>query len=416
MHKNVLYFLLFFISFVTLSNNLEKEYQHSLKILEEGSLEEAKSEALDFLSSAKGIHDKLYLIKAYYLLGYISKEMNDYGDAVIYYLEGARFAESAKQPEAKNDLISIYKNLADIMRNYSHFELAHKFINKGLNIAKTVDDQNQVKSLLINRVYYLVSESKYEQVLNEINRIENKYSFDSARLISLKNKSGIAHQKLGNLDQAISSYNFIINGTKKNRSIYAHALHNIGVIEYENGKYANALKSFQAAIDFKKETGQHRLLLISLKGAAETCIRLQQHDQAISFLQEAEALEVGDVQPPETHGIYKLLSTVYNLKNDTETALKYNYVYSQRLEEFISEQKQIEELDKKFNIQLLTERYFDLLAANKKQKETETIAKIGVGATATFFILLICRIYYKRYRVKRTLEEEIRKIELLSDV
>ncbi len=79
------------------------------------------------------------------------------------------------------------------------------------------------------------------------------------------------------------------------------------------------------------------------------------------------------------------VSKVYSILGEYETALEYGRQYSEHLEQFIAQQKEIEELDKKYNIQLLTDRYFDLLAANTEKRETERMAKFGIAGSSVFF-------------------------------
>ena len=136
---------------ITLSlhaSDLDSEYESMMKVYRTGDYDKAKVEAAHFLELAKADKNDVYLSKTYYLLGYLSKTSDDFGDAVIYYLEGARYAELSDKPSLKKDLISIYKNLGSIMGDYGHYELAHRFIDKGIEIAQKIDNETQVKSLL----------------------------------------------------------------------------------------------------------------------------------------------------------------------------------------------------------------------------------------------------------------------------
>lgn len=393
------------------------KFKEATDFLDQGLLTEARNEVSSLLSIATDQGNKSDIVKARYILGYIDEELDHYGNAVIHYLEGAQIAEKINDLSAKKDLISIYKNLAAITSSYSNSELTYKFIDRGIEIAKEIGNDKQLISLLSNRIYQLLDEKQDSIALIEIQHLINNFQLDSSRLLQLKNRSGIAYLNLRLYDQAIEEFEFIIsNAIDENNRLYAHALHNLGEIYTAISEYDMALNYYQRSIQFRKENGFDELMMLSLKDAAETYIQIKNYDSAIVYLLKAKEIEVNQTISKDTYTIYKLLSDAYHQKGDAETALEYNYLYSQKLEAFIAEQRRIEELDKKYNIQLLTERYFDLLAASEKQRETETIAKIGVGATAGIFCLIIFNIYYKQHRVRRSIKREIEKIQMLSDI
>ena len=69
-----------------------------------------------------------------------------------------------------------------------------------------------------------------------------------------------------------------------------------------------------------------------------------------------------------------------------------------------------------YNIQLLTDRYYDLLAADMEQKRTEKLAKFGIGGTASFFLIILSVVVYRQKRMKITLARELHELELHSEV
>ena len=139
-------------------------------------------------------------------------------------------------------------------------------------------------------------------------------------------------------------------------------------------------------------------------------------DSSLFYFHKAiELVENGD-QDAVSYEVYHLASQVYSRRGDYKTALKYKELYSIRLEEYIAQQFKITEDEQKYNIQLLTDRYFDLLAADKDQKNTERMAKFGISGTALVFLSILLAMLYKQRRTRVSLARELSLIEAESDV
>lgn len=397
--------------------DLSKAYNAIFVELNTQSLERSKSRSLEFLAQAKTEENEYYIVKAYYLLAWMSEKTEDFGDAVIYYLEGARFAELSSNPELKKELISIYKNLGVLTGNYSHYELSHRFIDKALGLAKNTNNQKQVISLLHNRVHEFLDEERYEEALVEINHLLNDFDLDQNKHVQLTNKHGVVLMNLGNYEKARESFQSVIsNGIDVNKEEYAHSMRNLALTYMKEGEYSKALAYLYQVIDFNQANELYQLVPESCISAAEAHMAINENQEALKILSKAEQLDLTTFLNPDTYKLYKITSDIHKLVGNNNQALAYNNMYAQKLESYIHEKEQIEELDKKFNIQLLTERYFDLLAANEKRQETERLAKISVGGVTSFFLIVLCLVFYRQKRVKNAIQREILKIEALSKV
>ena len=126
----------------------------------------------------------------------ISSEINDYGNSVIYYLEAARFAESVGST-LNSDLIGIYKNLGNIVGDYGHFNLAHKFIESGIRLAIEENDSTELESLSNNKIHELLAEERYNEALKEINHMFLYFKLSEERVYDLRQKKAMALAHLG---------------------------------------------------------------------------------------------------------------------------------------------------------------------------------------------------------------------------
>lgn len=415
--RKIAFFFCFISASLVKGEELKASYDVALFALNNKSLDSAKIEALSLLSLAKAENNNFYLVKSYYLLGYISAEIEDFGDAVIYYLEGARFAESQRDKEIQKDLISINKNLGNILGNYGHFELAHKFIDKGLDIARKTKNTNQEIRLLSNRVHEYLEEKRYEEAILEIERIFDAFELELGLTISLKNKAGIAYQGLNDLDKAKSNYQYILDYAPKEDRYYAFALHNIGEILLIQENYHEAIPYIEKAIKLGHKASFKEELISSYCNLAKVYLAKGDHQTALKYLLQAQVTDKSVVSrtSANTHYLYDLISQTYEKSGEPLKALEFKSIYSRRLEDFIADQKKIEELDKKHSIQLLTEKYFDILAANEEKKQSERMAQLGLGGSA--LLLLVILIIYLRYRwIRYVIQRDIAKIERLSKV
>ncbi|MEQ9303107.1 MAG: hypothetical protein RJQ14_04260, partial [Marinoscillum sp.] len=364
------------------------------------------------LETAKLENNEEFLIKTYYLMAFIHSHSDNFGDAIIYYLEGARHAELSSNPDLKANLISMYKNLALILGDYKHYELSHKFINEGLRVAKEQNNTKQIIELLNNRIHELISEEKYQEALIEIEGLENGYDISLEQQIALSNKSGVVYHNLGDTVLAIKNYLQVINNDPDiNPGTYSMSLLNLVNIYFEKRQNEQATDYYHQTVDFSLKNELNQRVIRGYQKLGEVLFQLEKYSLALNYFKKGiEYLEEGDISV-NSYEIFKEISNTHTALNDYESALKYERIYSVKLEEFIEQQKKIEELDKKYNIQLLTERYFDLLAADQEKKETERLAKFGIGGTSFVFLSILFLMLYKQQRTKLSIEKELTNIE-----
>ncbi|WP_421896905.1 tetratricopeptide repeat protein [Marinoscillum sp.] len=409
--------LFVFSAFSAFSEDLSRDYENVMDIYRQGDYPITREAAQNFLEVAKAKEDIFYMAKTYYLLGYVCSQTDDFGNAIIYYLEGARHAEISEREDLEGSLIAIYKNLAVILGDYGHYELSHKFINEGLRVAGKRKDESQIIVLLNNRIHELLEEQKMDQALVQIDSLLNNFQVSEQRRIVMTNKIGVAYSSLGENRKALEYYGKVIAaGPEISPETYALSVQNAGTIHLDEKEYDKAISFYLKAYEFNIDKGFILKELRTLEKMGQTYSELGDYDQALHYYQKAIDLIEDGHQTPTSYEIFREVSKVYSTLGAYETALEYGRQYSEHLEQFIAQQKEIEELDKKYNIQLLTDRYFDLLAANTEKQETERMAKFGIAGSSLFFLALLLIVLYRNHRVKREIENQLKSIELLSEV
>lgn len=379
----------------------------------------SKRLAEDFLEKIKKDNDPFYLTKTYYLLAYICANTDEYGNAVIYYLEGARNAEESELESLKPDLISMYKNLANIMDDYHHYELAHKFADQGIATARDIGNKRQIQALLHNKTTFLLNDDRLYEAIDLANELIEDPDLPDGFRLELLNKRGVALKKLERYEEALESYKQIINSDPStNFKTYLSALHNSAYIHraiYRDTPTAlQLLNQSKTILDSIFPNKRKRILCHQY--LAETYTETIATDKAEFHFKKAIALIEEGSLPPDYYEIYKQLAEFYFQQKRIEEALTYERLYTRELERFIEKQREIEELDKKYNIELLTERYFDVLAANKDRKQSERFATFGITGTAFFFLSILFSFWYRQHRTRQKIKKELTEIDLFSEV
>lgn len=417
LRKTFYIFLLTAISSTGFTRDLKTSYDEVMQVFRNGDYNLAKSKALIFIKNAKAENNYEYLCKTYFLLGYISEYSDDFGMSIIYYLEGSRYGQLSSDPNIKKTVISIHKNLANVLGNYKQYNLAHKFINQAIKIAQEIKEQHQIESLLNNKIHEFIEEERYAEAITLIDSTRSHLELSHQQEIAFNNKEGVAHYHLGNLDEAIKSYNLVISDSSAlDLDVYASCSQNIGEIHYEKKEYPKALDIFKKAAKHCKTHNYSRWLFESYQKIGETFYQLNNVDSSLFYFKKAISMVENGDQDASSYEVYKLIGEVYSNEQNYEKAAEYKEKYAVKLEKYISQQSSITEQEQKYNIQLLTDRYYDLLAADEDQKKIERLAKFGIGGITVIFLSILFVILYRQRRTKISLARELSEIDLISEV
>ena len=396
---------------------MEKQYEELMEIFSSDDYSEAKLYGISLLEEAKSNNDLYHMTKLYYLLAYICEYTDDFGNAIIYYLEGARYGLMSEDQRLTSDVISIHKNFAALLANYKHYDLAHRFLNEGLNLAIDANKENQIVAFTNNRIFLYLDQKQFQNAIDEIESLRATYNISPENNVILLNKLGWAQQSLSLTDDAVNSYMKVINDSASlGQSVYAISLQNIALIKRNQKEFDSAIQYYNNSITYCIKYGFNRWLLRSYSDLGSLYLKIGDVNNALKFFELGVDLVNNGDQSPESYDIFKLASQAYTNIGNLEQALTYKELYSQKLEEYIDQQNEITELGQLYNIQLLTDRYYDLLAADMEQKETERLAKFGIGGTASFFLIILSIMVYRQRRTKVLLAREINELHLTSEV
>lgn len=410
------------LSIITFANESAEKYKELTDVYTQNQgtdYNKVLPTAFELLTISQKENDTYHEIRAFLMLAYIHAEINDFGKAVIYYLEGIRISDEFEHPDLENAKIALCKNLANILSEYKMFELAEDFYLKADAYARRYHKTNQIISITLNRlnVGLITDEQSSKHNLYVLDTLE-KQELDEATKIRIANMKGMCYESLKDTTKSILSYkNALTYDPKAYPSNYFNAARNLSLHYLENNKTEEAefyLNIAAGTIDLitiaQKETQQ-----LYLRTRAKL-LALQNNPEAENVFLNAVALTDSTELDYKSLDIYKEISQFYSSIGNTKNAVVYTNKYFSELEKFVERQNTLSEEDKKHNIALLTQRYFDVIEANKSKANAIRTAQISSISIISVLSLVILYMLYQKHSTKQSIKKALLDIELNSEV
>jgi tetratricopeptide (TPR) repeat protein len=422
--KKVITITLLICSFSVYPSDLSEQYDEVLKFYKEhrkDSILATLPPAENFLDQAKSENSTYYIVKGHFLVAYIHSHSNNFGKAIVHYLEAARFAELSNQSDLIETNISIHKNLAGILEDYNHYDLTHRFNDRAIQLATDNDLDHKLVGLIgVNKSSYLIDEGKYVEALNLIDSVFEHLTVNERYQISLNNKKGVCLKRLHQPEKALKVFRKAITfDYHKSVSEFGYALRSISEILSNFGQYDSALYYLdiceeQIIPELKNDADYHLMMIENIR--ASVYIKSGDIANAEACFAKLKGYAQGVGMNAAYHNFYQTASNFYQENGNIEEALAYQKLYSDALSKYLQEQRKIEELDKKYNIDLLTERYFDLITAKNEKQRAIKEAQIGFGSVILLLVLIIIWLITNQKRTKSKIARALKEIEMESEV
>lgn len=395
-----------------LSASINEDLKRVYELMQEDR-EAAKNLLLESKSKNDRLDDNLWMVRSNFYLAYIYELDGEYGKSVIYYLEAIRHSSHASYDGIISERISLHKNIANIFQQFKAQDLATSYNLKALELAESSDNSDEIISIKYNQARNLRINQEYSNAIDLLISILPKSKKE--RVPRLLNEIGIAFMLNEDWDNAQLYFDRLASLELANPIYKAKSLHNLGEIEYKRGNLEGAIQMLKKSIDVKESLEENnKSLFISYKTLGEYSLFAKNTDEAGLYLGKAEKL-FSKIAPSIDHfNIFQLLAE-YNYKSGNgESAQYYANIYSSELEEYIQLQEEIQETDKRYNMDLITKRYFDEV---EKQAKIASILFYSRLTSGSLLILLLSVIGYNRYeklRVRKSIEQHLLKLEVIS--
>ena len=370
--------------------------------------------SLEILDEADKQSNFYGLVKANYVLGYLHNVKGDYGKAVIYYLEGVRYAELSDYENSNNDLANLLQNSGLIFKKFGSYELAREYYQKAMNVVSIKNDVEQYTHLIYLTSMTLKEEGKYEEAASLLeSTFPNFHLISKKTIANIYNYLGVIYNHANDPENAQLNFGKLlqfVEGEETLHSKYAtRAYHNLGNTYFDHGNYNEAIENLKIALQLKyKFNHKDQSLFITAKDLGESFIKAGQVDSALVYLNVAEGYYGKSKSINNYYELYKLKGLVLKAQGDITGYTQYQDLYASSLEGYLAEQREIEAADKKYNLDLITQRYFALVAEQERNKQIQYYSSVGGSVLVSIIILIIVYYQIRRYRLRKDLEVSLR--------
>ncbi|MDX8337890.1 tetratricopeptide repeat-containing sensor histidine kinase [Draconibacterium sp. IB214405] len=419
---------------------------------------EAKSVAQSALSEAKQLRDKTLQMKAFFILGRISHEVNNINYSQVYFDSALTLAneldntwyqseillrlginqhswgdhlealqsfnmsiQAGKQGQNYRAVGASYSMMGTIFRVNGLYDRAIEYIIKSrLNYEKAAYEEGYAwDAYLLGRIYadlqlHDKAMDYFEQALETYEKMATTDNNQSGVVICYE-QIGDLNLLSGNTDEARKNIEYTLDIHTESGSKYgiSNAYKNLGRIEYTSGNYVLAEKYLKDALAIKKEVGD-QLNKPSIYLYLGLCnINTQRTQKGLDLILKGLDQAISNNQKRIQIDIYSKLNEIYLNLNNLEKAIEcQQHLISiqdsmllgavnikmeqlQGIYEIDAKNSQIEELEQQNKINRLT-----------LKQHRSSIIFIIIGFILTILGVVVIYFFYRRLRQKKIQLEE----------
>jgi tetratricopeptide (TPR) repeat protein len=420
------------IAFLVIISLASEGSPESLDLLRKRSIALAKTNldsaellANQLLIQAKNEDYHYGVVQSNFILGWIyHTKLKNYGRAIIYYLEGIRYGERNNYDGVEQTLVSLNKNIGNICSKFRNHDASLKFYQEALKYSELTEDNLQAIKILIKISISYRHNDEHALALEFLNKAKalNNIQGNKQQELDIINEIGNCHIDNGLYEEAIGTFEqnlrlYKIDDYKKFPTHKSYALGNIAESYLKLKNYENSELFYLKSIAFKDSinliASDPWSYYLSLKGYADALFGQQKYYEALDQLLIAEehVLSQKDHQI-EYLTVFNSMAGIYEILGDYEKANEYNKKHSFHLNELLKEQQQIEQVDKNYNLDLITQRYYSLVAQQEKNERIELYGALTAIAFILTVVLFVLISNYREKTFKRQLEKAIRILNI----
>ncbi|BAT53270.1 Tetratricopeptide TPR_3 [Nostoc sp. NIES-3756] len=343
------------------------------------------TKALDFyqqtLAMQKAGDDKIGGIQTLNNIGVVYVNLGNYTQALASYQQALTTLQECCSNYAGTKA-AIINNLASTNFTLGQYKKSLELAEESANIYSRINNTEKATKQEIKLLYdYLGQNSQALQQIASRANVGDAFGKDSfqfqGRALNLNN-IGQIYLSLGKYDQALKLYQQALNIYKENnyKSGIAATLNNIARINANLGKYPQAIELNQQALTIYKEVGDRTGEGVTISNLGQVYQKQNQHDKAAGLYQQALAMhrEVNDkVSEAAT---LKFLADTLSAQNQPQLAINF-YKQSVNLTESIRQNLRAIPTDiQKSYTETVAERYrrlADLLLKQNRPAEAQQV-------------------------------------------
>lgn len=401
------------------SNAMVTHLLDSAMSIAKSDSETAESLSLQARNYAEKIGFKYGVVEAVFSLGYINQINGKKDKGIVFYLEAAGLLDDFKTDEGIALSISVNRNIGMIFHDHYQYDKAIEYYTKSISLAKNAG----LKNLEIEGKYFVARSLRekgfFEEAINELFAASElaMTERDHKYLVKINGQLGLLFKDIGDYENSLKHHFEVFRYKSEVESFESYAgkaYHNAANVYLLLGDVDKAEEYFLKAIDSKILVGGEKKAFISYMDLAELYKNNGKLKLSQLFYNKALNSDAQLDDDPEKFKIFKQMADLASKRRDAESYMLYNQRYTAFLEKDIHKNREIVETDQQYNIQLVTQRYFELVAAKQREEDLKKwgiwVSIIVLLSLATYFTIAKVR----AYRMRRLLETELR--EAMADL
>ncbi len=374
----------------------------------------AISLALDLKERSEKSSDYYGIVKTNFTIGYLlDVKKSDYGKAIIYYLEAIRYAKEHEYEDRYKDLAVLHKNCGVIFRKFKSYLTAEEYYAEAMNYAEGIKNTKEIRSINFNTAGLLMDQKQYEQAIEILNNLIINAKVDTKNYWKYNNRLGIALFESEKYDLAIDAHNNSLKYSSLSDKLYAYTIHNIGRCYSALNDFKNAYSYFEKALDLKKKLEDNTVLFSTYAELGDLNYKKGDIERSLYFYNNAEK-HIDELTDLNHYELYKSKAdALFKLKRFND-AKEYEDMYADRLNGYLEQQAEIQSTDKRYNIDLITKRYF---AEVKKQEQIANIllvSKIVSGSLLALLLLTIGYNWYQKVQLRKSIVQDLINLKVVD--
>lgn len=416
--RSVLLVIVLFLSFTALAAN--PKYDRYLSDFKSLLIEGESIEAEAYLKELKEDLDKdnsiYWLVKSNMEMGTLKRKQGDYGKAIIYNLEGLRFAKKEFNPNLIEDVARMHNACGAIFKKFKAYKLSEEYFLKGLSVVRQGEKEYQITSDLLYNLAGLYNErGEYEKAIEILSESLVNFEIGSRDYFDFSNRLSIVYKNSNNYKKSIDILeDLLLNTPVDNIVRRGRYFHNLAKSYRLSEDYESAELNYNNAIRVKGLSDDNRKLFSSYFGLGQTYLQQKMLVKAEINFNKAEELYEKQPQHPDYFELFKYFSDLnFNLKNYNKSKY-YEDLYIKNLNEYLDTKEKLQETDQRYNMDLITKRYFDEVNEQERVANILFYSKLSSGGLLTLLLLVIGYYQYQRITTRKSLEKELVALKLVK--
>ncbi|MEP6713105.1 MAG: tetratricopeptide repeat protein, partial [Ferruginibacter sp.] len=383
--------------------------------------------AIDAIGIAEKLPDENYLARAYKSLGVTYESRSDFLRALKCYQQATNiYQRIGNKRESARCLLTIGSMF---LAGASSAPITLRYFNRGLAIAKKLDDSSLIAKCMIDIGILYSQEKDLATALDYFHKavLIHELRHEDEAIAEIINEIGSAYDECNNPGEALvyykksyQAYSAITYEEERKKENIAFELSNIGYAYTELDNYAMALHYLNAALQIYKSIGSNDYVAWNYRGLSDIYLKVKKYKQAIFFAKKSKDIteKTGDLQEES--------NALENLSNANAYLKKYKKAYHYQIQytkirdsiENTEKQKEITQLQMQDDLNrqkdsLTTEERFKEKIVKQQQYLNKFQLKQQWFYSIVIIILLVLATSWFVY--KSRLKQQSLKIELAKE-